>query len=137
MGQKSNDLHTANTMVTNDDIFIHVMKHGQSLRNISHRHQFAALDMTDLEFPGFPDIDKARSVCLQIRGKLIWIEAFGHSWFGWLQVSDIRFKKAFAYPFVMPNPGHQSGLLGRGFAGHGKQAAIDSQCIFQVLWDFL
>lgn len=133
MGQKSNDLHTANTMVTNDDVFIHVAKHGQPLGNAPHWHQFAAFNMADFEFPGFPDINQTGTVCLEVVGKLAGIEPLDHSCFCRLKVGNIGFKQAFANPFIMADPGNQHRLLGRGFTGYGEQATIDGQCILKVL----
>ena len=135
MGEESDNLHAANTMMTNDDVFIRIVKHGQALWDISHWNQFAAINMTDIKLPGFPDVYQAGVVGFKVFGKLPGIEPLYHSCTDPLQIRYVGFEQPFADPLVMTDTSNQHRVFGGGIAGYGKQAAIDRQCVLEVLRD--
>ena len=55
--QEPDDILAANAVVANHDNLVSILQLCQVLRNLAHRQVDTAVDMTDLEFPRFPDIE--------------------------------------------------------------------------------
>ncbi len=64
------DLLTANPVMTDDDDLTRRSQLLQLLRNFSHREINTAIDMTDLEFPGFSYIEQYRFFVFELRCQL-------------------------------------------------------------------
>ena len=55
--QEPDDVLAANAVVADHDNLASISQLCQILRNLSHRHVDTAVDMADLEFPRFADIE--------------------------------------------------------------------------------
>ena len=68
--QKLNDILTANAMVADYDNLVRILQLRELMRDMPHRDINTAVDMTDLVFPGFPDVEQQWFLIFQLCGQL-------------------------------------------------------------------
>ena len=139
VGQKVDDLHAADSMMTDDDILRRLMEQLKLGRDLAHRYQLTAFQPADIKLPGLAYIDQARLVALQVLGQLLRAKALHNGWIlaaaGSVDIGDVGLKQGVCLPFRLADAGHQLCLFDRGLAGYSKQSAADGQRLFKIVWN--